>query len=327
VGSSETFALSCDITVEGDLEVQSGGALDLGTHDITVTGSVTNSGTITQTKVVLNGVTTEFLHITDRAGTTDKYFGVDILPTSGDMGSTTVAIHGSQACPSGDSMVLRCFEITPGTVQTATLTFYYRDAEENGQTAPHIWHWTGSAWQQETLAGRDGTGVENNWVTVDEVDEYSPFAAADDNPTAVTLANFEAAPSGAAVLVTWETAMEIDNVGFNLYRSESPDGRYVKLNESLIPSQAPGTPFGAEYAWLDETVEPGATYYYKLEDVDMWGLGTFHGPISASQGPNAISVAALDVQGDPLIAALAAGSLLFGIVGLALVRWARRRDR
>ena len=309
-----------------DLTVANGGALDLATYDLAVEDTVINNGTISQTLSAPNSTTTEFLHIQNGASTEDKYFGVDILPTSGDMGSTTVAIQGNQACPNGDSTVMRCFEVAPETTQTATVTFYYRDAEENGQDVPFIWHWTGSAWEQETLSGRGSMGAEYNWVQATGVSAYSPFAAANDNPTAVTLVSFEAALDGAAVLVTWETAMEIDNVGFNLYRSEAPDGPYVKLNESLIPSQAPGAPFGAEYSWLDETVEPGVTYYYKLEDVEVGGLSTFHGPISVSQGPNAISLAALDAQGGPLVAVLAAGSILFGVVGLALARRARRRD-
>jgi hypothetical protein len=242
------------------------------------------------------------------------------------MGSTTVAIQGNQACPSGASAVRRCFEITPGTVQTATVTFYYRDAEENGQDAAHIWHWTDPVWEEETFDGRDDSGVEDNWVRATGVDGYSPFAAANDIPTAVILSSFEAAPTAGSILVTWETAIEIDNVGFNLYRGGSPDGPYVKLNESLIPSQSPGSPFGAEYAWLDEAVELGATYYYKLEDVEVGGKSTFHGPISASaQVPTAVSMTALSVREGAVTIGLPVGLFLVSAVGLTLVRRDRRR--
>ncbi len=78
---------------------------------------------------------------------------------------------------------------------------------------------------------------------------------------------------------------EIDNLGFNLYRAESPDGPYVKLNEELIPSQAPGSPIGAVYVWLDSTVQMGRIYYYKLEDVDIYGYTTMHGPVEVRSGP------------------------------------------
>jgi predicted extracellular nuclease len=101
-------------------------------------------------------------------------------------------------------------------------------------------------------------------------------------PTAVDLVRFEAVPRPRGIRVKWQTATEIDNLGFYLYRSESPDGPWTRLNEALIPSQAPGAPVGATYTWLDEAVQPGVTYFYRLEDVDIYGRSTFHGPVSAT---------------------------------------------
>jgi hypothetical protein len=101
-------------------------------------------------------------------------------------------------------------------------------------------------------------------------------------PTAVTLASFAATPVEGHVVVEWETASEINNLGFNLYRSTDPDEGYIKLNETLIPSQSPGDILGAYYAYTDSAVEAGLTYYYKLEDIDVYGLRTMHGPVSAT---------------------------------------------
>jgi hypothetical protein len=144
--------------------------------------------------------------------------------------------------------------------------------------------------------------------------------------TAVGLASFDAMPAGGSVLVTWETAMEINNVGFNLYRGETLDGPYTKLNESLIPSQSPGSSVGAEYVWLDEAVEAGVTYYYKLEDVEVGGKSTFHGPISTSaQAPTAVSVAGIDAQGMTLAIDVLVGLFLVSATGLMFVRRARRK--
>jgi hypothetical protein len=101
-------------------------------------------------------------------------------------------------------------------------------------------------------------------------------------PTAVKLVRFEAGPDGTAIHVEWETASEIDNLGFNLYRSGTENGPWVRLNDAIIPSKAPGSPGGAVYTWQDDDVVPGATYYYRLEDVDVFGTSTFHGPVSAT---------------------------------------------
>lgn len=103
-------------------------------------------------------------------------------------------------------------------------------------------------------------------------------------PTSVTLVSFEAAPQGAAIQVTWETAQEVDNLGFNLYRAESEAGPMARLNDTLIPTLVPpGSPFGASYAWLDQDgLVPGTAYYYWLENVDLHGHTGLHGPVQAT---------------------------------------------
>lgn len=100
-------------------------------------------------------------------------------------------------------------------------------------------------------------------------------------PTAVKLVSFAARPSGAAVLLTWETAAERDNLGFNLYRQSTLDKPATRLNAALIPSCCPGGGTGATYAFLDTTVQAGAVYFYTLEDVDLNGVRTLHGPVQA----------------------------------------------
>ncbi|MBN1138557.1 MAG: hypothetical protein JXM73_18350 [Anaerolineae bacterium] len=101
-------------------------------------------------------------------------------------------------------------------------------------------------------------------------------------PDAVRLVSFTATPLVGAIRLDWETATEIDNLGFNLYRATSPDDEPVRLNDTLIPSQAPGSPVGARYTWLDRVMRSGVTYYYWLEDVDIYGFTTLHGPVNAT---------------------------------------------
>jgi hypothetical protein len=98
----------------------------------------------------------------------------------------------------------------------------------------------------------------------------------------VTLTSFTAVGGDGQVLLEWETASEINNIGFNLWRSTSETGSYVKLNASLIPSQALGSVVGAYYSYTDSDVINGTTYYYKLESVDTNGSSEFHGPITAT---------------------------------------------
>ncbi|MGD1994622.1 MAG: hypothetical protein PVI59_15615, partial [Anaerolineae bacterium] len=41
---------------------------------------------------------------------------------------------------------------------------------------------------------------------------------------------------------------------------------------------------GATYTFTDQDLDPG-TYYYTLEDVDLGGVTTRHGPVSATVKP------------------------------------------
>jgi hypothetical protein len=97
----------------------------------------------------------------------------------------------------------------------------------------------------------------------------------------IELDSFTAIAGNKNVTLTWETAAERDNIGFNIYRSETKDGKYVKINSEIIPAQ--GSAFqGAKYTYIDKTAKNRKTYYYKLDDMDIFGTSTVHGPYSAT---------------------------------------------
>jgi hypothetical protein len=52
----------------------------------------------------------------------------------------------------------------------------------------------------------------------------------------IALSSFEAHTANGSVGLQWATESEIDNAGFNPYRAESEDGKYIRINKSLIPA-------------------------------------------------------------------------------------------
>ena len=83
--------------------------------------------------------------------------------------------------------------------------------------------------------------------------------------------------------IRWETESELDFVGFNLYRSDQPDGNFEKVNEELIPPAV--DPFvGGEHVFVDEGVIRGQTYYYQLEIILRHGGIITRGPFAVSAG-------------------------------------------
>jgi hypothetical protein len=98
----------------------------------------------------------------------------------------------------------------------------------------------------------------------------------------VGLLFFRAVAGSDFIRLEWETAQELDNLGFNLYRGLSGDFEDAqKLNSSLIPSQSGGAT-GAFYEWPDSNVESGILYTYWLEDIDINSNSTVHDPVTAS---------------------------------------------
>ena len=147
-------------------------------------------------------------------------------------------------------------------------------------------------------------------------------------PTAISLAAFDAlAQPDGSVLVTWETAVEIDNVGFNIYRSSGSvfdPATVVQVNGALIPSEAVFGQ-GASYTMVDEAA-PAGVWHYFLEDVDFSGNTALHGPVSANtSAPTSAGLTGLQ-GGQPLIALASILIILAGLLVSQLVLM-RRRSR
>ena len=102
-------------------------------------------------------------------------------------------------------------------------------------------------------------------------------------PLVVEMNFFEASAGEQSIVLRWQTAFETDNIGFNVYRSETlirEDA--IQLNQELIASLVPpGSTFGADYEFIDNSALPYTTYFYWIEDVDVNGTITTHGPVRA----------------------------------------------
>ena len=105
---------------------------------------------------------------------------------------------------------------------------------------------------------------------------------------AVTVSSFSAQRQATQVALSWSTASEINNVGFNLYRSTSAGQRRdAKVNGNVIPSKCLGCIVGASYSFADTGASSSQTVYYTLESVDAGGGTQLYGPASASASATA----------------------------------------
>jgi uncharacterized repeat protein (TIGR01451 family) len=130
------------------------------------------------------------------------------------------------------------------------------------------------------------------------------------SPTAVDIASFKAIsqPDG-TVLLEWRTHEESRNLGFHLYREQGSARQ--RITPSLVAGSAlllrGSKPQHAAklYRWIDPQPASGSVYW--LEDVDINGTHTQHGPAYLeAASPERSAPAAARVQASPLLRELRA---------------------
>lgn len=236
---------------------------------ITKTGSpnpVTDGSPLTYTLVVTNNGPASATNVTV----------MDTLPSAvGYLSSSTTAGSCSEA-----GGAVTCLLGTMANAGTATITII-------------------------TLANTPGVATNTATVSADQADPNQANNTATQTetitfPTKVTLQSFSAYTgtdkNGASrVLLSWKSSAESHNLGFNVYREQN--GNRVRLNPGLIAGSAllmnGALPkhSGRTYAWIDRSPGvAGGTYW--LEDVDVNGTSTMHGPIDAQGGALAGEIAA-----------------------------------
>ena len=146
------------------------------------------------------------------------------------------------------------------------------------------------AWWQGSTGMTQPAVFDNTTVTVDQ-------------PTAVRLTGFTAVQDGDEVVLRWQTGYEARNLGYNIYREQN--GKRVAITPSLVAGSAliagrqTTLTSGLNYTWYDDLKpaddgrqpaaeskdprsavgQPPAVTYW-LEDVDVDGTRTLHGPIA-----------------------------------------------
>lgn len=102
-----------------------------------------------------------------------------------------------------------------------------------------------------------------------------------DDPLAVTLATFTAQLVNDDLTIFWSTYSEVNNQGWNIYRSaENSFDAAVKLNSNIIQGMGTTNEF-TEYEYVDRTeVINQTTYFYWIESVDYADVTHLHGPVN-----------------------------------------------
>ncbi|MBN1504324.1 MAG: T9SS type A sorting domain-containing protein [Candidatus Eisenbacteria bacterium] len=96
-------------------------------------------------------------------------------------------------------------------------------------------------------------------------------------PTVVTFASASASAEGGRVTISWEMAVDVSASSFEVWRSESAEGGFLRLSADI--TEGPDRSFRC----VDETALPGRTYWYRVDLTGLTGTESL-GPIEVYVG-------------------------------------------
>jgi YVTN family beta-propeller protein len=283
IANSAGVSLSANTTVTGELALTDGD-LSTGAFTLTMPATATSSGSgVVVGSVKRTGITT---------GTTLS-FGNPFNTIRFDSGTppSEVTVSLDEHVPTTPApfptAIARKYTITPtgGSGYSATLRLHYQDADLNGNSegaSLNLWRYDGTNWHKEGQTAFDTT---DNWIEKSGITQFSAWTMNSSVPTAATLESFEATGYDGGVFIQWRTGTEVDNLGFNLYRDEG--GKRVLVNQQLVAGSAlvvgSGVSLGAgrAYSWWDSAASSEANPSYWIEDIDLNGQSSWHGPFGA----------------------------------------------
>ena len=213
--------------------------------------------------------------------------------TLNDAGHTVYALRADYSNrANGGNSWMRLLEFQPSAnqIQVRTYSPYLDQYETDGDSQfPLAYTMGGAACDPFAPIGTltevaSGSSPVINWTSRNFNTQYEWYVTVSDGsrtatgplwsftteaPNAAGLVGFSAGSTPAGIQLDWESAQEIDLLGFNVYRGESLDGPQTMLNDALIPAHNPGQLMGSAYRYLDSTSETNRTYFYSIEWVGI----------------------------------------------------------
>ncbi|GGF16589.1 T9SS type A sorting domain-containing protein [Hymenobacter cavernae] len=178
--------------------------------------------------------------------------------------------------------IKRSFEFRPdnNTGLNASMVFTYQDQDVTGTGVVEgnmklfVTRQNSPAFQD---LGRESINTGANTLSQNGIDALRTFTLGDGTaaPLPVALTSFTAARQGADAVLTWATAQEENNAGFQV--QVSADGSSFRTLTTIKP-KAPNSSTGYTYHYTDKEVGKTGTRYYRLRQLDTDGTESFYGP-------------------------------------------------
>jgi len=271
IDNTAGVTLTAGVTVNGTLAVNDGD-LDLNGNTITLGTTAVIAETPGNTVMGSSGMitTTRLLN----APSSDNVGGMGAMLTlSANLGSTIIERIHSPATGNGNFGINRQFNIEPtnNTGLNATLRFYYDESELNSISEANLILFKSTTGADSTWTGVGGAvNVSENYVELAGLNSFSHWTLADlNNPIPVELTSFSASVVNNIVSLSWTTATELNNSGWDIERKSAivKDDSWTKIG--FVKGSGSSTEVKS-YLFKDENVASGK-YNYRLKQIDFDG--------------------------------------------------------
>lgn len=206
-----------------------------------------------------------FLVVALAITTTSQVFAVDPQPWCQEV-VATIGVTGYDVSATGFAKFARVYDLTDGVTVP--------DTELNLFPGASAWNWVDlqlePAHNFQVQVSKDGVTytTERCLFTPDSL--------------LVIMGEFTASANNDTVTLDWEAMTELDNLGYNIYRSTTNNlSQAVEI--ATVWNSSPGSTVGPWiYTYSDTDLSPG-TYYYWLEDIPCIPVPSyFYGPVNAT---------------------------------------------
>jgi hypothetical protein len=281
---AQVVAQTLTVQNGGTLQVDNGGIWDLNGSNVDL-GPVGSTASIAEngTARFAGGTLEATRDLSSPSQADPAGLGIEISAGE-DLGATTITRgHAVQNAPNGNEGIARYYDISPAQNNSglsATLTLTYRDDELNGLSESNLEFFKstdgGNTWSEEGQNGRDPNA---NAVTLGGIESFSRWTlGSTQSPLPVELAGFDAAATEGDVRLTWQTASETNNAGFEVQRQKEKNG-WTQVG--YVESKASGgtTTETKSYQYTAKNL-PVGTHRFRLKQVDLDGSSTPFDPLS-----------------------------------------------
>jgi Secretion system C-terminal sorting domain len=260
------------------------GHIPLGTGNVTISNGGNITGGSLASHIITNGTGKLTHQVTSAAAvlfpigqSASSYDPVTIKPAATLIFGARVGLSTTATPASSDALIVnREWNIT-GTAGTTDLAFSSSALNKDGSsTRPSgsvgvIGHHNGTTWDADIAAVYNS----NTWTVTGYTGSFSPFIVALPGAVLSTeLLNMTAKAVNNTNLVSWETASETNNKGFDVER-KSANGTWASLGF------VKGSGKASTYTFEDNA--PLSISYYRLRQIDFDGTETFSKVVSVSQ--------------------------------------------